>query len=185
MTMFVPCDKCGGRGTINASPCKKCGGKGTEFKTDTITITIPPGVDNDMRLLAARDMGEAGANGGPAGDLFVAIRVLFHNFFERRGDNLYCEVPVSLYEAALGSKIRVPTINGTAMMNVPPGAQSGQLFRLRGKGVPKIRGVGKGDQIVQIKLVTPTNMSRKSKDLLKEMQKEDKTNYRKDLKFKK
>lgn len=185
MTMYVPCDKCGGRGTVNTSPCKKCSGKGTEFRTDTITVSIPPGVDNDMRLMAANGMGEAGANGGPAGDLYVAIRVLFHHFFERKGNNLYCEVPVNFYEAALGSKIRVPTISGTATMNIPAGAQSGQLFRLRGKGVPKIRGIGKGDQIVQIKLITPTNMTRKSKDLLKEMQKEDKTNYRKDLKFKK
>ena len=185
LTMYVTCDQCHGRGTINKNPCTTCRGRGTQLKTETLTVTIPPGVDSNMRLMAAQGMGEAGALGGPSGDLYVVIRVLIHNFFERKGDNLYCEVPISFYEATLGSKIRVPTINGTAMMNIPPGSQSGQLFRLRGKGVPKIRGIGTGDQIVQIKAITPTNLSRKQKDTLKELQESDKTNYRKGLKFKK
>ncbi len=185
MTMFTTCEKCGGRGTINTSPCTKCHGRGSELKSETLTINIPAGVDTNMRLLAAQGKGEAGMNGGPSGDLYVVIRVLIHRFFERKGDNLYCEIPLSIYEASLGAKIRVPTISGTATMNIPPGAQSGQLFRLRGKGVPKLRGVGTGDQIVQIKLVTPTNMNKKAKDLMKELQAEDKADYRKDLKYRK
>jgi molecular chaperone DnaJ len=185
LTMYMPCEKCQGRGTVNQTPCNACNGRGTQLKTETLTVSIPPGVDTNMRLMAAQGMGEAGIYGGPSGDLYVVIRVLTHPIFDRKGDNLYCEVPVSFYEAALGAKIRVPTINGSAMMNIPPGSQSGQLFRLRGKGVPKLRGVGSGDQIVQVKLVTPSNISRKAKDLIRELQQEDKTDYRKGLKFKK
>jgi len=185
LTMYTTCDQCRGRGTINTKPCTACGGRGTQLKTETFTITIPPGVDTNMRLLAAQGMGEAGAEGGPSGDLYVVIRVLIHNFFSRKGDNLYCEVPISFYEAALGTKIRVPTISGSAMMNIPPGSQSGQLFRLRGKGVPKLRGIGTGDQIVQVKIITPTNLTKKAKDMLKELQMEDKVDYRKDVKGRK
>ena len=130
-------------------------------------MKIPPGVDTGSRVRVA-GKGNAGKRGGPAGDLFIITKVAEHPFFTRKGDNLYCTVPVTVPEAALGAKIEVPTIDGSSVMRIPPGTQSGQKFRLRERGVPSLRGNARGDQFVEVKIVLPSVISEESKKVLAE-----------------
>ena len=138
------------------------------LKTERISVKIPPGVDNGSNI-RIQGKGHAGRGGGPPGDLYIVTRIRSHPFFERKGDNLYCEVPISVTEAALGAKIEVPTVDGKASMRIPTGTSSGQVFRLRGMGVPHLKGSGQGDQFVTVKIVVPQNLDARSQELFREL----------------
>ena len=148
-------------------PCKTCRGSGRRERTSKITLRIPAGVDTASRLRSAGN-GEAGFRGGPPGDLFVVIHVRAHEIFQRDGDDLLCEVPISFVQAALGAEIEVPALDGKTSIKVPPGTQPGTMFRLRGKGVKNIQGYGHGDLHVRINVEVPTHLSSAQKAKLQE-----------------
>ena len=160
------CPKCGGKGTVVETPCPSCHGTGRLKKNRTIKVNVPPGVDTDSRLRMQNE-GEGGTNGGPPGDLYIYITVAPHEFFRRNGDDILCNVPITMVQAALGAEIEVDTLDGKVKLTIPAGTQSGTSFRLRGRGFPKLRGYGKGDQHVRVSVQTPTNLSAEQKDLLK------------------
>ena len=161
------CGKCGGHGQIITSPCATCEGTGTRRMTYTVNVKIPAGVDSGSRL-KLRGEGEAGDNGGPSGDLYVVLDVGEHPIFAREGNDIVCEVPVSITQAALGTEIDVPTLDGTAKVKVPAGTQSGHVFRLRGRGAPDLNGYGSGDELVRIMVETPRKLTKRQRDLLEE-----------------
>ncbi|WP_339063750.1 molecular chaperone DnaJ [Tepidibacillus marianensis] len=162
------CTACQGTGKIITQKCTDCHGKGRLKLNKTIHINIPAGVDDGSQLRVSGE-GEAGANGGPAGDLFIVLRVKTHDFFERDGDNIYCEVPLTFAQAALGDEIEVPTLDGRVKLKIPEGTQTGTNFRLKGKGVPHLRFGGAGDQHVKVVIVTPTQLTDRQKELIKEL----------------
>lgn len=161
------CPRCGGNGKVSREACPACGGRGLAFGTERIAVRIPPGVDTGSRV-RLQGKGEPGPNGGPPGDLYIITRVRPHPVLERKGDNLYMEVPITITEAALGARVEVPTVDGTTTMRIPPETSSGQVFRLRGKGVPHLKGGGQGDQFVTVKIAAPRNLDTRSQDLLRE-----------------
>ena len=161
-----PCSRCKGEGKIISEPCKECRGKGTVKRNKKLKVKIPAGVDNGSRLRVSGE-GEAGAKGGPSGDLYVYLYVKPHKFFERDGTTVLCEVPINIVQATLGADIKVPTLDGQVTMKVPEGTQPGKILRLKGKGIPSLRGSGRGDQLVRIKVVVPTKLSDKQKDALR------------------
>jgi len=161
------CPYCRGEGKTVDQACIECRGRGVVTKRRKIRVKVPAGVDDGFRLRLAGE-GEAGERGGPPGDLYVFISVRKHDFFERRGNDIFCEVPISFVQAALGDEIEVPTLSGTARLKIPEGTQTGAQFRLKGNGVPDPRGYGRGDQYVSIRVVTPTRLTAKQKELLKE-----------------
>ncbi|MFH5778324.1 molecular chaperone DnaJ [Heyndrickxia oleronia] len=161
------CNYCNGTGKMIKDKCKTCGGTGKVKKRRKINVKIPAGVDDGQQLRVS-GQGEPGINGGPAGDLYVVFHVKEHEFFERDGDDIYCEVPLTFSQAALGDEIEVPTLHGNVKLKVPSGTQTGTKFRLRGKGVPNVRGYGVGDQHIHVKVVTPTKLTEKQKQLLRE-----------------
>ncbi|GLO66624.1 molecular chaperone DnaJ [Oceanobacillus kimchii] len=161
------CNYCQGSGKIIPEKCNTCGGSGKIQKKKKIHITIPAGIDEGQQIRVA-GKGEAGINGGPAGDLFVVIKVRPHDFFVREGDHIFCELPLTYAQAALGDELEVPTVHGKVKVKVPAGTQTGKTFRLKGKGAPNVRGKGHGDQHIKIKVMTPTNLSEKQKELLRE-----------------
>ncbi|MEH6625650.1 MAG: molecular chaperone DnaJ [Motiliproteus sp.] len=163
------CPACHGEGSVIKDPCGDCHGRGRIEESKTLSVKIPAGVDTGDRIRLAGE-GEAGMHGGPSGDLFVQVSVREHRIFQRDGRNLYCEVPVSFVDAALGGEIEVPTLEGRVKLKVPEETQSGKMFRLRGKGVAPVRGGAAGDLMCKISVETPVNLSRKQKDLLKEFQ---------------
>ena len=176
------CPRCRGVGQINTVNCSQCAGRGAIEKEESLTVDIPPGVDTNSKV-RYEGMGEAGENGGPQGDLYIIARIAEHDFFVRKGDNLFCEIPITLYEAVLGAKIRVPTLtSGPTTLTIPPGVSNGEQITLKGKGLPHLRGWGAGDQIVQLKIVTPANLSKKQRDLFKELQDLDTADVRRHLK---
>jgi molecular chaperone DnaJ len=162
-----PCPRCQGNGKISREVCVTCGGRGMTFGTERIAVKIPAGVDTGSRV-RLQGMGEPGQNGGLPGDLYIITRVRPHPVLERKGDNLQVEVPITITEAALGAKIEVPTVEGMTTMRIPPETSSGQVFRLRGKGVPHLKGGGQGDQFVTVKIVPPKNLDTRSQELLRE-----------------
>ncbi|PAQ16550.1 molecular chaperone DnaJ [Bacillus sp. FJAT-42315] len=161
------CPYCSGTGKMIKEKCSTCGGDGTVTKMKKIHVKIPAGIDDGQQLRVS-GQGEPGVNGGPAGDLFIVFRVLPHELFERDGDDIYCEIPITFVQASLGDEIEVPTIHGKIKLKVPAGTQTGTKFRLRGKGVPNVRGYGTGDQHIRVKVVTPTKLNEKQKNLLRE-----------------
>jgi molecular chaperone DnaJ len=161
------CGKCRGEGKVITSPCAQCSGRGRVRKVVDKTITIPPGVDSGTRMRVP-GQGDAGQRGGESGDLYVMIFVREHEIFERKGNDLFCEVPVTFATATLGGKINVPVIGGTETMPIPEGSQTGSSFRLRDKGVPDAYGRGRGDLHVIIKVQVPTRLSAEQKQLLKQ-----------------
>jgi len=163
------CPKCRGRGRVINDPCPKCRGQGRVEDVKTLSVKVPPGVDNGDRIRLSGE-GEAGPEGGMPGDLYVQIRVREHAIFQRDGKNLYCEVPISFVEAALGGELEVPTLDGKVKLKVPPETQTGKLFRLRAKGVTPVRGGGPGDLLCRVVVETPVNLNLKQKALLKELQ---------------
>ena len=166
-TVARTCDRCGGQGAMITDPCPECRGGGVVRKTSNLQIKIPAGVDTGSRL-KLRGEGEAGPTSGVPGDLYVAIRVAAHPLFERHDNEVVCELPISFPLAALGGEIETPTLEGKIKMKIPPGTQSGRVFRLRGKGVADLRGGLRGDQLVRVVVETPTKLGAKEKKLLKE-----------------
>ncbi|MEC9375066.1 MAG: molecular chaperone DnaJ [Pseudomonadota bacterium] len=163
------CPACKGEGRIIQNPCTDCGGQGRVQQSRTLAVKVPPGVDNGDRIRLSGE-GEAGKNGGPAGDLYVEIRVEPHPIFERDGANLMCEVPLEFVTAALGGEVKVPTLGGEVSLKIGSETQSGKVFRLRGKGVKPVRGGGVGDLYCKVAIETPTSLTRDQKDLLKQFQ---------------
>lgn len=170
------CHTCQGTGKIIKDKCHECRGSGRVRKHKRISVTIPAGVDDGSQLRVAGE-GEAGFNGGPPGDLYIILRVKPHEFFERQGDDIYCEMPINFAQAALGDEIEVPTLDGKVKLKIPAGTQSGTFFRIKGKGVPHLRGYGQGDQHVRVVVVTPKNLTEKQKDLLREIFDLDQSTY--------
>jgi molecular chaperone DnaJ len=164
------CDVCHGTGQEIKEPCPTCYGSGHTKDKHTVKVTVPAGVEdgNQMRL---NGQGEAGKNGGPYGDLYVVFRVKASKQFERNGSEIYYELPINFVQASLGDEVEVPTVHGKVKLKIPAGTQTGTNFRLRGKGAPKLRGTGTGDQHVKIKLITPKNLSKEQTDLLRQFAK--------------
>lgn len=171
MVNVRPCDRCRGEGKIVKTPCKECHGKGKVRARRKIKIKIPGGVDNGSRLRVAHE-GEAGNRGGQPGDLYVYIFVKSHKLFTREGDDVICEVPITIVQAALGDEIEVPTLDGKVQLRIPEGTQTATVFRLKEKGVPHLRGSGRGDQHVKVKVITPKKLTDKQKELLLEFAKD-------------
>lgn len=163
------CPTCRGKGTIITDPCGSCHGQGRKEQTKTLSVKVPAGVDTGDRIRLSGE-GEAGAEGGPAGDLYVEVHVKRHEIFERDGADLYCEVPVDFVDAALGGELEVPTLDGRVKLKVPAETQTGKLFRLRGKGVTPVRGGPRGDLMCRVVVETPVDLTHKQKDLLREFQ---------------
>ena len=163
------CPACKGAGTTIADPCTDCHGRGRVRKTRTLSVKVPAGVDDGDRIRLSGE-GEAGRNGGPAGDLYVEIRIKPHKIFEREGANLSCEVPVSFAAATLGGEVELPTLDGTVSLKIPAGTQSGRVFRLRGKGVTTVRDSRKGDLFAMVAVETPVNLTSEQKDLLEKFE---------------
>ncbi|QHS22813.1 molecular chaperone DnaJ [Virgibacillus sp. MSP4-1] len=161
------CHYCQGTGKIIKDKCNTCGGAGKVKTHKKIHISIPAGIDNGQQIRVAGH-GEPGVNGGPAGDLFVVARVQPHEFFERDGDDIRCELPLTFTQAALGDELEVPTVHGKVKLKVPAGTQTGTFFRLRGKGAPNVHGRGQGDQHIKVRVITPKNLSDRQKELLRE-----------------
>jgi molecular chaperone DnaJ len=161
------CPQCRGAGQVITHPCKTCRGMGREKTSKQVQVKIPAGVDTGSRL-RLRGEGEQGEFGGPNGDLYVFIYVQEHEFFKRTEDDIYCRIPISFAQAALGASIEIPTLTGTERLKIPRGTQSGKVFRFRGKGIPHLRGYGAGDQVIETVVAVPTNLSRKQEELLKE-----------------
>jgi len=179
MRFNMTCTRCGGSGRVRTY-CRHCGGEGRVPHTETIDVRIPAGVAEGSRVRVPR-MGNAGVHGGPSGDLYIVTRVQPHPFFERRGDDLYTVVPISVDEAALGAKIEVPTIDGRALLKVPPGTQSGQRFRLREKGAPSLRAGRRGDQFVEVRIVLPKVLDERQKRFLQDFAKLSRENPRAEI----
>ncbi|WP_413717842.1 molecular chaperone DnaJ [Silicimonas sp. MF1-12-2] len=170
-TVERTCPTCSGMGQIIKNPCAKCGGAGRVEKDRSLSVNIPAGVETGTRIRLAGE-GEAGLRGGPSGDLYIFIEVTEHALFQRDGMNLYCRVPVSMTSAAIGGDIEVPTIDGgRSRVKVPAGSQSGRQMRLRGKGMPALRGGGSGDMMIELAVETPVNLTSRQKELLKEFEK--------------
>lgn len=161
------CTSCNGTGSMIREKCGTCYGAGKVKKQRRIKINIPAGVDDGAQIRMSGE-GEGGLRGGPAGDLYIVIRVKSHEFFEREGDDIYCEVPLTFVQAALGDEIEIPTLTEKVKLKVSAGTQTGTYFRLKGKGVPKLRGYGTGDQHVKVTIVTPTNLTEEQKELLRQ-----------------
>jgi molecular chaperone DnaJ len=174
------CPACGGSGERPEDPCPACNGKGVAPAPTRIQVMIPPGVDTGAQLRFPEE-GHSGPFGGPRGDLIVSTRVAPHPFFSRKGDNLYCEVPVTISEAAMGARIQVPTPEGVASMSIPPGTQGGQTFRLRGKGVPRLNGNGRGDLYVTCRVEIPRGLDSRVQECFRELERLIPGNPRTDL----
>lgn len=162
------CGRCGGRGTIIDNPCHKCRGTGRVRKNATLVVDIPAGID-DRQIINARGQGNKGINGGPAGDLRIAVNVRPHPIFERDGFNVWCEMHISFPAAALGCELMVPTLDGKVKYDVPAGTQSGDVFKLKNRGIQSLNGRGRGDQLVRVIVDVPRNLNDKQKELLKEL----------------
>ncbi len=175
------CPRCYGSGQVNSVDCSDCHGQGFVEKDETLSIDIPAGVDTNSRV-RYEGKGEAGMNGGPAGDLYIIAKVVEHDFFVRKGDNLFCEIPVTIFEASLGAKIKVPTLKGETTVTVPAGSSTGEQLSIKGKGIPHLRGWGAGDQVIILKVITPHSLSREQKKLFRQLMDLDKSEVRRHLK---
>ncbi|MGL4281967.1 MAG: molecular chaperone DnaJ [Albidovulum sp.] len=175
-TVERTCPTCGGLGQTIKNPCKVCHGAGRVEKDRSLSVNIPAGVETGTRIRLAGE-GEAGMRGGPAGDLYIFIEVREHALFQRDGVTLYCRVPVSMTTAAMGGKVEVPTIDGgRSSVAIPAGAQTGKQMRLRGKGMPALRGGGTGDMLIEMAVETPVNLTSRQKELLREFEELSKDN---------
>ena len=179
----APCAKCGGKGRIIHQPCKDCRGSGMVRKKKTIQASIPAGIDNGQTI-SIRGQGNAGKNGGPAGDLLITITVRPHELFRREGTSVLCEAPITFTQAVLGAELEIPTIDGKVKYTLPEGTQSGTTFRLKGKGIPSISGRGRGDQYVTVYIETPKNLNKEQKEALKKFAETmGESNYEEQKKF--
>lgn len=167
MMNVVACQRCNGTGQIITNPCSTCKGKGRVRKTRTLEVKVPAGVDEGARLRMSGE-GEGGLRGGPTGDLYVYLHVKDHSLFERDGNDVWCEVPLPMIKAALGAEIEVPTLDGKISLKIPEGTQTGKVFRLKDKGIPRLHGRDRGDQYVRVKVIIPTKLDEKQRELLEE-----------------
>jgi molecular chaperone DnaJ len=174
---LAPCPACSGGG---GGGCAGCRGRGVRTAVEPVSVSIPAGVDTGTEVRVA-EQGHSGPLGGPRGDLIVNTRVEAHPFFARKGDNLHCEVPITIAEAILGARIQVATLEGEAILVVPPGTQSGRAFRLRGRGVPRLSGDGVGDLYVTVRVEIPRNLDARTQGLVRELDRVMPTNPRADL----
>lgn len=172
-TMASTCPRCNGSGQIVTNPCKSCGGKGLKKKKAELEVKIPAGIDRGQRLKLSGE-GDSGVYGGPSGDLYIVVDVKPHDFFVRDGHDIYCEIPISFSQAALGAEIEIPTLSGKVTVNIPEGTQSGKKMRLRGKGIQHLGGYGNGDLILTIHVETPTKLCKEQRELLTNLGKFDK-----------
>ncbi len=166
---FSPCADCKASGSADGGRCATCHGRGVRRAVERVEVAIPAGVDSGSQVRIPGE-GDAGPFGGPRGDLIVSTRVAEHPFFLRRGDSVHCEMPVSVWEALRGARIRVPTPSGEAVLVVPPGTAGGQVFRLRGQGLPKLAGDGTDDLYVTVRVVVPTGLDARTHDLVRELE---------------
>ena len=180
-TVRTTCPVCRGQGQMITRPCPKCQGRGQVQVSKRVSVKIPAGVDNGSRLRLSGE-GEPGGFGGPPGDLYVFIHVQPHEFFERRDNDLFCQINISFVQAALGDKITVPTLDGSKTLDIPKGTQPGDVFYFRGEGIPSLRTRKRGDQLIQVMIKTPTNLSKKQEDLLREFAKLEKGKFSNKLK---
>ncbi len=169
-TVRTSCPSCRAQGQVINSPCSECSGAGKVLVRKKVSVKIPGGVDTGSRLRLSGE-GEAGSFNGPAGDLYVFIHVEQHDFFQRNNLDIICSVPISFIQAALGDEIEVPTLTGQQTLKIPKGAQFGDMFRFSGEGIPSLKNGKRGDQIIQVNIKTPTNLSKKQEDLLREFKK--------------
>ncbi|MCG8695335.1 MAG: molecular chaperone DnaJ [Minwuiales bacterium] len=175
-TIERTCPTCSGAGRVIENPCDVCGGSGRIHKEKSLSVDIPPGVEDGTRIRLAGE-GEAGLRGGPPGDLYIFLSIAPHRIFQRDGLHLYCTVPIPMTDAALGGTIEVPTMDGgRSRVNIPAGTQTGRQFRLKGKGMPMLRGQGRGDMYLKTVVETPVNLTKRQKELLREFQGEGKDN---------
>jgi molecular chaperone DnaJ len=165
-----PCPRCRGNGTVIEKPCAKCHGSGRERRRRTFTVKIKPGVKDGTKI-RLKGKGEVGENGGPSGDLIVVTRVDASQTYERRGDDLIVQVPVTFPTAALGGKVEVPTPEGVVSLKIPAGSEDGKLLRIKGRGAPKLSGSGKGDVLARVRIQVPKRVNKKERELLEELQK--------------
>ena len=168
MSSSSPCPECSGTGRIIHSPCRKCRGKGAVRKNTTAKVEFPAGID-DGQTLSVHGIGHRGLNGGSAGDLLVTVSVLPHSQFEREGFDVYYDMPITITQAALGDSVEVPTLDGKVKYTIPDGTQTGTVFRLRGKGIPRLHASGRGDQFVKVTVQTPMDLTSEQKELLRKL----------------
>jgi DnaJ-class molecular chaperone len=166
---FSACGECGATGLADGRPCGACGGRGVRRAMEPVRVAIPAGIDNGTEIRLAGE-GSAGPFGGPRGDLIVSTRVQEHPFFARKGESVHCEVPISVWEALRGARIRIPTPLGETALVIPPGTSGGQVFRLRGQGLPRLAGEGHGDLHVTVRLDVPSGLDARTYDLIRELE---------------
>lgn len=167
MVQTKTCDRCGGSGQFATNPCSECNGEGKVKRNRKVSVNIPAGVKNGSKL-RIRGEGQAGENGGPAGDLYVVVSVESHEIFKREGDDVICEVPISFVQATLGAEIQVPTLDSKVKFTIPEGTQPGTSFRLQDKGIPHLNRRGRGDQRIKVKVVIPEDLDQEQKEMLQE-----------------
>ena len=167
MVFSKACATCGGSGRLLSTRCTACSGRQTEIRTESLSLIVPPGIREGAQIRVP-EKGHAGPNGGEPGDLYITVHIDEHPLFRRAGDDIHVVVPIAVTEAALGARIEVPTVQGSARLRVPPGTQSGECFRLRELGVPSSRGDRRGDLIVEVRIALPRALDERSKDLLRE-----------------
>jgi molecular chaperone DnaJ len=165
---ITTCSRCHGEGRIIEKPCKGCNGAGKVRRMRNISFRVPPGVDTGSRMRIA-GQGDSGIRGGPPGDLYVIIHVLPHEFFHRDGDDLYCEIPITFSQAALGAEMEVPTLTSKAKVKIPARTQTDKIFRLKNQGMPLLHGNGRGDQMVKVRVVTPMKLDGRQRELFEEL----------------
>ena len=168
MVTVTTCSHCGGEGRVVTDPCPRCRGRGRVLRRRTVTVSIPPGVEDGTTLRISGE-GEHGFGGGTPGSLYVTIRVRPHELFTRKGTTLYLDLPINVAQAALGAEVDVPTVDGPVRLTIPPGTQSGQQFRIRGKGAPDLRTGARGDQVVTVWVVVPTELTPRQRQLFEEL----------------
>jgi molecular chaperone DnaJ len=168
LASVITCDRCEGSGKIADNPCKECHGSGAKRRLKTLKVKIPPGVEDGQRIRVSKE-GELGYKGSLPGDLYIRLHVKDHATFKRDAENIYSEIPISFYQAALGTKVEVDTVDGKVELKIPSGTQSGKIFRLKGKGAHVLNGQGRGDHFVTVKVVTPTKLTKKEKEAFKKI----------------
>ena len=167
-TNIMTCPQCRGEGKIITDPCPECRGKGMAERKRTVMVKVPAGVDNNTQI-RLRGEGDAGVRGGSAGSLFIKLTVQPHKFFTREGDNILFELPVNFAEAALGTEIDIPTLEGSTKLKISAGCQSGKVFNLKGKGVPHLNGSGRGDELVTVRVITPEKLTKEQRKLFEDL----------------
>jgi molecular chaperone DnaJ len=172
VTQITTCSRCGGKGRITEVPCTECKGAGNVRRNRRLSVKIPPGVDENSTL-RLRGEGDTGPGEVPPGDLYVTVHIRPHAVFERKGQDLLCEIPISFTQATLGARILAPSLGGQIELKIPPGTQPGTLFKMRGKGMPRMDGHGKGDEYVKVNVKVPTHLTKRHRELLLELEKED------------